>query len=152
MIWLLVSHLSDLAIQVYSGWVEMEQRVWLRLKWIRHFAMIDPTGLLKISSHSFFDKCEYQLAGAQAVLIDGAALEPASGSERSAPRLQIRLNPTFQLEEAGTVTFRLLSTGDIGSWILALGRFFPFASAAAEISHAAPTFATVAAAPLPVRQ
>ena len=116
----------------------MEQRVWMRHKWIRHFAMITPAGLLRISSRSFYDKREYQLAGAQAVIIDGAALEPATGSEGPAPRIQIRLNPALQLEVAGNITLRLLSSDDIGSWILALSRcFFPLA---AVISHSAPTF------------
>ncbi len=112
-------------MQVFSGWVEIEQRVWLRLKWIRQFAMISPAGLLKISSQSLYDKRQYQLAGAQAVLIEGAALEaavPANGAAHHAPRLQIRFNPALQLEGFVTITLQLLSADDVGSWVRALSR------------------------------
>jgi hypothetical protein len=108
---------------VYSGWVEMQQRVWMRLKWIKQIAMITPDGLLKISSTSIYDKCEYQLAGAQAVIIDGLGQKPDSGAQEcAAPKLEIRFDPTLQLEGVAIVTFRLLSVDDIGPWTRALSR------------------------------
>ena len=91
----------------------------MRLKWMRQFVMITPNGLLRISSASFYDRCEYLLAGAQAVII-----EPASGSESSAPEFKIRLAPALQTEGTIMVTFRLLSADDLGPWTRALSRCF----------------------------
>ncbi len=100
----------------------MEQRIWLRQKWTRKVAMLDGTGLLKVSSSSIYDKLQYYLSGGQAVIIDE---DPADNGERRPPRIQIKLDPTVQLEslEGGSaVIFRLLSEEDIGPWIQALSR------------------------------
>ncbi len=60
-----VLYLNELIITlVCAGWIEMEQRVWLRLKWIRQFAMINLEGPLKISSRLLYANHEYLLAGA----------------------------------------------------------------------------------------
>jgi hypothetical protein len=91
----------------------------MRRKWIRQFAMITPAGLLKISSKSPYDKCEYQLAGAQAVLIDGSALKSAG---LHAAMFQIRFEPALQFEGAVTITFSIVSSDDIGPWVRALSR------------------------------
>jgi hypothetical protein len=103
----------------------MQERIWMRLRWTRQFAMITPAGLIKISSTSAYGKCEYWLAGAQAVIIDGQALDPAPCAESPAPKLEIRFDPKLHIEGAVTVTFRLLSNDDLGPWTSALSRSLP---------------------------
>ena len=98
----------------------MEQRVWLRQKWTRKVAMLDGSGVLKISSSSVYDKLQYSLAGGQAVLIEE---NPSENGHRPPPRFQIKLDPSLQLdslEGTSILTFRLLSADDVVPWIRAL--------------------------------
>ncbi len=62
---------SAIKAAIISGWVETEQRVWLRRKWTRQFASLDAGGLLRISSPSAYDKQQFFLCNAQAVFISG---------------------------------------------------------------------------------
>ena len=98
----------------------MEQRVWLRHKWIRKVAMLDNSGVLNISSSSVYDKLQYCLAGGQAVLIEDG---PSENGFQPHPSFQIKLDPTLQfdsLEGTSILTFRLVSADDVGPWIRAL--------------------------------
>ena len=99
----------------------MEQRVWMRQKWIRKVAMLDSSGILKISSSSVYDKLQYCLTGGQAVLIEDG---PSSkNGNQPPPRFQIRLDPSLQfdsLEGSSVLIFRLISADDVGPWIRAL--------------------------------
>ena len=97
----------------------MEQRVWFRLKWVRQTAMIDSHGLLNISSSSRYDKLQYSLFGAKAVLIDA---DTRSNGTEEPPTIQVFLDPRKQIDGAAIVTFRLASSADVGPWVLALSR------------------------------
>jgi hypothetical protein len=104
--------------QVFTGTVELEQRVWLRRKWVRQTARIDETGILKVSSTYVHEKIEYNLCGAIAVFLTGDLAQNGGGQ----PVLQIKLNPKFQFVNIPILSFRLLSTDDIGPWAAALSR------------------------------
>jgi hypothetical protein len=99
--------------------VELEQRVWLRRKWVRQSARIDETGILKVSSTYVHEKLEYNLCGAIAVFLTGDLAHKGDGQ----PILQIKLNPKFQFVNTPILSFRLLSTDDIGLWAAALSRY-----------------------------
>ena len=105
--------------QGFSGYVDVEQRVWLRLKWVRQYAAIDPSGFLRISTSSVHEKLQYNLTGARAVLCDA---DVWSNSKGQLPTIQIRLDPTKQEDGSTVVNFRLPSTSDIGPWLQALSR------------------------------
>jgi hypothetical protein len=101
----------------------MEQRVWLRRKWTRRIAMLDGSGVLKISSSFVYDKLQYSLVGGLAVLIEDSGDRPSKNGHKPPPRFQIRLDPSLQfdsLEGTSILTFRLVSADDVGPWIRAL--------------------------------
>jgi hypothetical protein len=108
-----------------SGWVEIERRVWLRNKWIRQYAVIEASGMLMISSSVCYDKNLYRVNGGHAILIDSA---PDENEAHTQPRIQIKLDPSLQMEGGGNVTFRLTSAEDVSPWIHALGRCACFTS------------------------
>lgn len=81
--------------------------------------MIDSTGLLKISSSSVYDKLQYRLIGAQAVIVD-STLSTHDGVTTPAT-IQIRLDPRLQLEGTLAVVFRLATRQDDELWSNALG-------------------------------
>ncbi len=103
--------------QVLSSWVETEQRIWLRRKWTRQLAMVETSGLLMISSPSRYDKREYCLTGAQALLVEKGQIE-----DTHAPLIRIALDPSLQLDGAACITFRLTSAADAAPWITTLTR------------------------------
>ena len=103
-----------------SGWVEIERRIWLRNKWIRQYAIIEASGMLMISSSVCYDKNLYRVNGGHAILIDSTADDEAA---HIPPRIQIKLDPSLQMEGGGSVTFRLTSTEDLSPWIYALSRY-----------------------------
>ncbi len=102
--------------------MELEQRVWLRRKWVRQIARIDETGILQVSSTYVHEKLEYNLSGAIAVFLTGDLAHKGDGQ----PILQIKLNPKFQFVNTPILSFRLLSTDDIGLWAAALSRYVFF--------------------------
>jgi hypothetical protein len=102
-----------------SGWVEIERRVWFRTKWIRQYAVIEASGMLMISSSVCYDKNLYRVNGGHAILIDSAEDEEDA---QILPSIQIKLDPSLQMEGGSSVTFRLTSTEDVSSWIHALSR------------------------------
>ena len=101
----------------------MEQRVWMRQKWTRKVAMLDSSGILKISSSSVYDKLQYCISGGQAVLIEEFASDSAQNGQLPPPRFQIKLDPSLQLdslEGKSALVFRLVSADDLAPWIRAL--------------------------------
>ena len=106
--------------QVFSGWVEIEQRIWMRMQWTKQFARIDSFGQLQISSSALYEKRLYPLAGAQAVLISDTQLE--AGSASAPITILIRLDRTRQFGDEGEVSFRLCDSGDADHWIAAFAR------------------------------
>jgi hypothetical protein len=101
----------------------MEQRIWLRRKWLRQSALIDASGILKISSAAVYQRLEYSLHGAVAVLFDGNDVDPQSEEgETQQPLFQIKLDPKLQLDDNTILTFRLISSNDIRPWVRALNR------------------------------
>ena len=96
----------------------MEQRIWLRQKWTRQFAMVDASGMLIISSPSRYDRQKYFLSGARAFFIDKGAIE----IDDAAPLICIVLSPSLQLDGATRVAFRLTSAADAAPWMAALSR------------------------------
>ncbi len=56
---------------ILSGWVETEERIWLKRKWFRNYATLDEDGVLRISSPSVYEKREYTLLGGHVVLVSG---------------------------------------------------------------------------------
>ena len=74
--------------------------------------------MLKISSASVYEKLEYCLCGATAVLIVGDQSD--DGSQQ--PTIEIKLDPSTQIEHITVLSFRLLSMDDISSWVAALSR------------------------------
>ena len=101
----------------------MEQRIWLRRKWLRQSALIDASGILKISSAAVYQRLEYSLHGAVAVLFDGNDVEPQSEEgETQQPMFQIKLDPKLQIDNNMILTFRLISSDDIRPWVHALNR------------------------------
>jgi hypothetical protein len=101
-----------------SGWVEIERRVWLRQKWTRQYAIIEASGVLMISSSVCYDKNLYRVNGGHAILIESSEVE----EDRIPPSIQIKLDPSLQMEEGSSVTFRLFSAEDVSPWIHALSR------------------------------
>jgi hypothetical protein len=110
-------------VQAFTGTVELEQRIWLRRKWLRQSALIDASGILKITSANVYEKLEYSLHGAVAVLFDGIDVDPNSeeGATKQ-PMFQIKLDPKLQIDDNTILTFRLTSSDDIRPWIHALNR------------------------------
>ena len=128
--------------QVLSSLVETEQRIWLRRKWTPQIAVIETSGMLMISSPSRYDKREYLLAGAQALLIDREATNAAAPL---APLVCIALNPSLQPDGTARVAFRLAAAADAVPWIAALSRLVkpvkPSVEAADSVhSHSLPFF------------
>jgi hypothetical protein len=101
----------------------MEQRIWLRRKWLRQSALIDASGVLKITSASVYERLEYSLHGAVAVLFDGNDVDPnIDEGEAQQPMFQIKLDPKLQIDNNMILTFRLISSDDIRPWVHALNR------------------------------
>ena len=116
-----------IAQQIFSGWIEIEQRIWMRLQWTRQFARLDSCGLLQISTPALFDKQLFPLIGAQVVLIDKQA--KCAGAIKSHLTLLIKLDRSRQYGDESEVVFRLCSTDEEASWIAALSRsHLPFIS------------------------
>jgi hypothetical protein len=110
-------------VQAFTGTVEMEQRIWLRRKWLRQSALIDASGVLKITSASVYERLEYSLHGAVAVLFDGIDVDPnIDEGEAQQPMFQIKLDPKLQIDNNMILTFRLISSDDIRPWVHALNR------------------------------
>jgi hypothetical protein len=93
----------------------------MRLQWTRQFAQIDSIGMLHITSSAVYDKRCYSLLGGNAILVDSPVGENAAAS--SPPRIQIRLDPSRQLDGETNVVLRLFTTADAALWISALSRF-----------------------------
>jgi hypothetical protein len=110
-------------VQVFSGWIEIEQRIWMRLQWTRQFASLDAHGQLQISSSALYDKRLYLISGAQAVLIGDVGLD---GNTPTLPiSILIRLDRSRQYGDESEVTFRLCDAVDAEPWIAALARSTP---------------------------
>jgi hypothetical protein len=76
--------------------IEMEQRIWLRKKWLRQSALIETSGILKISSAAVYQRLEYSLHGAVAVLFDGIDVDPQrEEGETLKPLFQVKLDPSL---------------------------------------------------------
>ena len=71
-----------------------------------------------ISSSVCYDKNLYRVNGGHAILIDSSEVE----EDRIPPSIQIKLDPSLQMEEGSSVTFRLFSAEDVSPWIHALSR------------------------------
>jgi hypothetical protein len=113
----------QVAQEVCSGWIETEERVWMRQKWTRQFAQLDSKGMLRISSSQIHDKLQFHLAGAHAFVIEAADIgRDESASSTQHPTIQILLNASLQFGGEGSVTFRLGTMADATSWALALSR------------------------------
>ena len=81
--------------------------------------MVETSGKLMISSHSRYDKREYLLAGAKAVIIGKGAIDDAG---HQVPQISIALNPSLQLDGTTFISFRLTSAADATPWNTALAR------------------------------
>ena len=114
-----VTFLKRFLSQVLCSTIEIEQRIWLRRKWIKQTALINHCGILRISSASSYEKLEYSLDGANAVLLDDNILQDGAGHQ---PIFQIQLDPNQQIDNVTSLTFRLLSSEDIRQWVAALSR------------------------------
>ena len=112
---------------MFTGTIEVEQRIWLRRQWRRQIAVIEAPGLLKISSSSVYDKLEYSLSGAVAVLQDGCQ---SNDGITQPPMFHIKLDPSAQAEGVAVISFRLISVNDIMPWLEALSRHALFYFAA----------------------
>ncbi len=86
---------------------------------MRELAVVETSGKLMISSHSRYDRREYQLAGARAIIIDKGAVEDTA---HQVPQIRIALNPSFQLDGTAFISFRLTSAADAAPWNTALAR------------------------------
>jgi hypothetical protein len=75
--------------------------------------------MLMISSSVCYDKNLYRVNGGHAILIDSAEDEEEA---QILPSIQIKLDPSLQMEGCSSVTFRLTSTEDVSPWIHALSR------------------------------
>ena len=95
----------------------MEEHIWMRLKWTRQFAMIDASGMIRISSSSAYAKLAYNLRGAQAVVIQ------TDDEVANHVVIAIKMHPDFSLSEGNTkLTFRLIALEEVGTWVRTLGR------------------------------
>ena len=104
---------------MFTGTIELEQRIWMRRKWTRQTARLDACGLLKISSASIYEKLEYNLRGATAVFMDGDRIDIGTGQQ---PNVQITLDPRLQIDNVAVLSFRLISMDDLALWAVELSR------------------------------
>ena len=99
----------------------MEERIWLRTRWTKQFAMVDSSGVFRISCSSAFDKLTYDLNGANVVLIQGDSGNSATTISSTVIEIQIKKGLPFS-EGRPKLTFRPLSVEELAQWICTLNR------------------------------
>ena len=109
------------ASESFGGWVETEERVWLRKKWVPQYAQIDQAGSLRISSSSVYSIREYFLEGSTKIVSE---TDWRVGTDLASSRTNIKIYHCRSLscDPDSIVEFRLTDPDKVPGWIAALSR------------------------------